>query len=237
MTCDDDNDHHPVKRLIAIILLLSAAVVAFAQSERTTDLGGIVSGEFSTGLGGPFGLSVEEELRFDHNCSQFDRWLNSVGVDYTCLHNRMNIGLTADYIRRHNDKGYFENRGRLGLQVTYSEEYRRFKFQGRSKLIGTFMDERTGEHRVNPRLYWRNRLKVTYQRPNSRFKYSLSAELFWLTNDPKGSYLDNLRTVVAVDYRLTRRYSLSAFVRMDNDLQVKEPVDRFYLGLTVKGKY
>lgn len=237
MTCDDDNDHHPVKRLIAIILLLSAAVVAFAQSERTTDLGGIVSGEFSTGLGGPFGLSVEEELRFDHNCSQFDRWLNSVGVDYTCLHNRMNIGLTADYIRRHNDKGYFENRGRLGLQVTYSEEYRRFKFQGRSKLIGTFMDERTGEHRVNPRLYWRNRLKVTYQRPNSRFKYSLSAELFWLTNDPKGSYLDNLRTVVAVDYRLARRYSLSAFVRMDNDLQVKEPVDRFYLGLTVKGKY
>ena len=87
------------------------------------------------------------------------------------------------------------------------------------------------------KLYWRNRFKVTYQRPNSRFKYSLSVELFWLTNDPKGSFVDNLRTVFAVDYRLARRYSISAFARMDNDLQVKEPVDRFYFGLTLKAKY
>ena len=225
-----------MKKLITIVFLL-ASLVSFAQSERTTDFGGILSAEAEVGLKGPFGMSVEEELRFDHNCTQFDRWLNSVGVDYSCLHNRMNIGVTADYIRRHNDHGYYENRGRIGLQVTYTEDYRRFKFQGRSKVIGTFFDECTGEHRLNPRLYWRNRLKVTYQKPNSRFKYSLSAELFWLVNDPKGSYVDNLRTVFAVDYRLARRYSISAFARMDNDLQVKEPVDRFFVGMTLKAKY
>ena len=216
-------------------MLLSASL--FAQSERTTDFGGIVSGEFSAAVGRSFDLSVEEELRFDHDFTQFDRWLNSVGVDYTCLHNRMNIGLTADYIRRHNDRGYYENRGRLGLQVTYTEEWRRFKFQVRSKAIGTFLDERTGEHRVNPRLYWRNRLKVTYQQPNSRFKYALSTELFWLTNDPKKGGFDNLRTVLSVDYRLARQYSLSVFARMDNDLQVNAPVDRFYLGMTFKAKF
>ena len=216
-------------------MFLSASL--FAQSERTTDFGGIVSAEAEAALGGPFGLSVEEELRFDHDFTQFDRWLNSVGVDYTCLHNRMNIGLTADYIRRHNDRGYYENRGRLGLQVTYTEEWRRFKFQVRSKAIGTFLDERTGEHRVNPRLYWRNRLKAVYQQPNSRFKYALSTELFWLTNDPKKGGLDNLRTVLSVDYRLARQYSLSVFARMDNDLQVNAPVDRFYLGMTFKAKF
>ena len=226
-----------MKRLLYIVVLLFLSVAVFAQSKRMTDVGSILSAEASVGLGGPFGLSVEEELRFENNCTQFDRWLNSVGVDYSCLHNRMNIGLTADYIRRHNDKDYYENRGRLGLQVTYTEDYRRFKFQVRSKMVGTFFDERTGEHRVNPRLYWRNRLKVTYQQQNSRFKYALSTELFWLTNDPKKGGLDNLRTVFSVDYRLARRYYLSAFVRMDNDLQVKEPVDRFFLGLTFKMKY
>ena len=225
-----------MKRLLTIVLLL-LSVGVFAQSERSTDFGGIVSAEAEVGLGGPFGLSVEEELRFENNCTQFDRWLNSVGVDYTCLHNRMNIGLTADYIRRHNDRGYYENRGRLGLQVTYTEDWRRFRFQVRSKAIGTFFDERTGEHRVNPRLYWRNRLKVTYQPMNSRFKYAFSTELFWLTNDPKKGGIDNLRTVLSIDYRLARQYTLSAFVRMDNDLQVKEPVDRFFLGLTFKAKY
>lgn len=225
-----------MKRLLFIALVLVSLEV-FSQSGRTTDFGGIVSAEASADLGWPFSLSVEEELRFDHDFSQFDRWLNSVGVDYSCLHNRMNIGLTADYIRRHNDRGYYENRGRLGLQVTYAEEYRHFKFQMRSKVIGTFFDERTGEHRVNPRIYWRNRFKVTYQPMNSRFRYALSTELFWLTNDPKKGGLDNLRTVLSIDYRLSKRYYLSLFARMDNDLWVSEPVDRYYLGLTLKAKY
>ena len=226
-----------MKKTLTIAILLFLTVGVFAQSEHTTDFGGIVSAEAEIGLGGPFGLSVEEELRFENNFTQFDRWLNSVGVDYTCLHNRMNIGLTADYIRRHNDRGYYENRGRLGLQVTYTEDYRRFKFQIRSKAMGTFFDERSGEHRINPKLYWRNRLKVTYQPLNSRFKYALSTELFWLTNDPKMGGLDNLRTVLSVDYRLARQYTLSAFARMDNDLWVTEPVDRFYFGLTLKAKF
>ena len=226
-----------MRKWLIIVLLLPMSVMGLAQSERTTDFGGIVSAEASVALPANFGLSAEEELRFNNDFSQFDRWLNSVGVDYTCWHNRMNIGLTADYIRRHNDRGYYENRGRLGLQVTYTEDWRRFRFQVRSKAVGTFFDERTGEHRVNPRLYWRNRLKVTYQPMNSRFKYALSTELFWLTNDPKKGGIDNLRTVLSVDYRLARQYSLSAFVRMDNDLQVKEPVDRFFLGLTFKAKY
>lgn len=226
-----------MRKWLIIVLLLPMSVMGLAQSERTTDFGGIVSAEASAALPANFGLSAEEELRFNNDFSQFDRWLNSVGVDYTCWHNRMNIGLTADYIRRHNDKGYFENRGRLGIQVTYSEEYRRFKFTVRSKVLGTFFDERTGEHRVNPRIYWRNRLKVTYQPMNSRWKYALSTELFWLTNDPKKGGVDNLRTVLSVDYRLSRRHYISAFARMDNDLGVVEPVDMFYVGLTFKAKY
>lgn len=225
------------KRLWLIALLLCSAVLASAQSGRTTDFGAITSVEFSTGLGGPFGLSVEEELRFDHNCTQFNRWLNSVGVDYTFPRNRLKLGVNADYIRRHNDMGYFENRWRLGAQLTYSESLYHFKFSLRSKLLATFFDERTGEHRVNPRLYWRNRLQVSYQQPNSRFKYALSAELFWLLNDPKHSIIDHLRTVATVEYRLTRRHYLAAFVRMGNDLQVKEPIDRFYLGLSFRMKY
>ena len=149
----------------------------------------------------------------------------------------MKLGLAGDYIRRANSKGYYENRYRLGVQLTYTETFRRFKFGMRTKLLSTFYDETTGEHRVNPKLYWRNRLQVSYQLPNSRFKYALSTELFWLTNDPKNRIVDNLRTVATVEYRLTRQHYLAAFARMDNDLQVKEPVDRFYLGLTFKMKY
>ena len=226
-----------MRKWIAIVLLFPFSVGLFAQSERTTDFGGILSGEFSTDIGRSFGISVEEELRFDHNFIQFDRWLNSVGVDYTFPRNRLKIGLNADYIRRHNNEGYYENRWRIGANLTYTESFYHFKISGRSKLLATFYDELTGEHRVNPKLYWRNRLQVSYQQPNSRFKYAFSAELFWLINDPKNSIIDNLRTVASVEYRLTRRHFLSVFARMDNDLQVREPVDRIYLGLNFEMKY
>lgn len=213
------------------------SVWSFGQSERTKDFGAIASAEISVGVARNVDLSIEEEFRLDNNCTQFDRWLNSFGVDYTFLRGRMRLGVMGDYIRRFNDDRYFENRYRAGVQLTYSETYRRFKFSFRTKLLSTFRDEATGDYRVNPKLYWRNRLQVSYQMPNSRFKYSVSTELHWLVNDPKNNIVDNLRTVAAVDYRLTRRQYLSAFVRMDNDLQVKEPVDRFYLGVTYKLKY
>ena len=219
-------------RIWMVALLLAWALPSFAQSERSTDFGAILSAQYDADLGRKWAIEVEEELRFDHNCTQLDRWLNSVTLEYPFLHNRMHVGLTGGAIRRYNDKGYYENRTRVGLDVNYAETYRRFKFSYRSRWMATFRDESVGDYRVNPKLYWRNRLQASYQRPNSRFKYALSMELHWLLNDPKASVADNLRTVFTVDYRLSRRQHLGAFVRMDNDIQVKEPVDRFYLGLT-----
>ena len=226
-----------MKPWLLSIVLLSCSLCAFAQSGRSKDFGVIASAEVSVGVGRRFDVSLEEELRFNNNCAQFDRWLNSLSVECKFLHNRLKLGLTGDYIRRHNDKNYFENRFRAGAQVTYSESIYHFKFSLRSKLIATFRDETIGDYRVNPKLYWRNRLQISYQRPNSRFKYSLSTELHWLINDPKNCIVDNLRTVLAVDYRVARHHTVSLFARMDNDLQVNQPVDRFYLGATWKLKY
>lgn len=223
--------------IVLLSLLLGWAISSFAQSERSTDFGVILDAKYESGLVGKLDIEVEEELRFDHNCTQLDRWLNSVTIEYPFLHNRMHVGLTGGAIRRHNDKGYFENRARVGLDVTYAETYRRYKFSYRSRLMTTFRDERTGDYRVNPKMYWRNRFQVAYQMPNSRFKYTFSTELHWLLNDPQASVIDNIRTVLTVDYRLSRRQTLSLSGRMDNDKQVKEPVDRFYLGLTYQLKY
>ena len=218
--------------IVFLALLLSMTLSSFAQSERSTDFGVILDAKYDGPLVGNLDIGVEEELRFDHNCTQLDRWLNEVSLEYPFLHNRMHVGVIGVVIRRHNDKGYFENRARVGIDVTYAETYRRFKFTVRSRVMSTFRDESVGDYRVNPKIYWRNRFQAAYQMPNSRFKYTLSAELHWLLNDPKASVIDNIRTVFTVDYRLSRRQTLSLSARLDNDIQVKEPVDRFYLGFT-----
>ena len=156
---------------ILSVLLLLAAGLSFAQSGRTSDFGAILSAKYDADLVGKFAVEVEEELRFDHNCTQFDRWLNSVTIEYPFLHNRMHVGLSGGAIRRYNDRHFFENRARLGLDVTYAETWRRFKFSYRSRLMTTFRDESVGDYRVNPKMYWRNRFQVAYQMPNSRFRY------------------------------------------------------------------
>lgn len=224
-------------RIGLFALLLAWVLPSFAQSGRSTDFGAILSAKYESDLVGQLAIEVEEELRFDHNCTQFDRWLNSVSLEYPFLHNRMHVGVTGGVIRRFNDKGYYENRTRIGLDVNYAETFHRFKFTYRSRFMATFRDECVGDYRVNPKLYWRNRLQASYQMPYSRFKYSLSVELHWLLNDPKASVIDNIRTVFTVDYRLSRHQHLGVMVRMDNDIQVKKPVDRFYLGLTYQLKY
>ena len=216
---------------LLVVLLFVATLPFFAQSERNSDFGAILSAKYDVDLTRKLALEVEEELRFDHNCTQFDRWLNSVTLEYPFLHNRMHVGISGGAIRRYNDRHFYESRARVGLDVTYAETWRRFKFSYRSRLMTTFRDERVGDYRVNPKMYWRNRFQVAYQMPNSRFKYELSTELHWLVNDPKASVIDNIRTVFTIDYRLSRRQHLGLSVRMDNDIQVKEPVDRLYLGL------
>ena len=223
--------------ILILALLMAGAMPLLAQSERSTDFGAIVTGKFDANLTNKWAIEVEEELRFDHNCTQLDRWLNSVTVEYPFLHNRMHVGLTGGAIRRYNDRGYYENRFRVGVDVNYAETFRRFKFSFRSRVMATFRDETVADYRVNPKLYWRNRLQASYQAPNSRFEYSLSVELHWLLNDPKASVVDNVRTVLSVDYRLSRRQHLEFSARMDNDIQVKKPVDRFYFGITYHYKF
>lgn len=234
-------DRKGVKRnvfLLALVALLALVRPAFAQSERATDVGAILGAKYEGPLMGDLTMQVEEELRFEGwNGAHLDRWLNELSVEYPFLHKRMHVGLSGGAIRRYNDRGYYENRTRVGLDITYAETFRRFKFSYRSRLMTTFRDESIGDYRVNPKCYWRHRLQATYQMPGSRFKYAFSTELHWLVNDPKASVVDNLRTVLSVNYRITRRQSLSAFLRMDNDLNVSYPVDRYYLGFTYQLKY
>ena len=222
---------------LMLLFLLLLPFGSRAQSYQKNGGGGIFSIDFSKALSNDFSISIEEELRFQDADFHLDRWLNAVGVDYAMLRGRLKVGVYGDYIRAYKNKGYYENRFRFSPVVSYSETLRRFKITYRSKWQATFFDESTGTHSLNPKWYWRNRIQASYQMPNSRYKYSLSTELHWLLNDPQCSCVDNIRTVVAVDYRLSRRYWLSLFARMDNEIQVSQPQNIFYLGAVCKIKY
>ena len=223
--------------LFVLFLLMANALPAFAQSERNTSFGGIVGMDFSNGFRNGIELKVEEEFRFgEFGGTHMERWLNEVSLETPMsipgLGNRLHGGCFLGYVRHYDKKGYFDNRLRFGVDFSYRESVRRWKLACRSRLMFTYRDERTGEYSLNPKWYWRNKLQATYQRPNSRWKYTLSAELFLrLRENPSETFVDHVRTAVSMDYRLSRRQSLEFIARMDNEIQVREPLDRFYLGI------
>lgn len=229
--------------IVFAIALLACSLPLRSQSERNTDFGAIAEAKASTTLWDMTELEVEEELRFkSYGGVHLDRWLTSLSLESPLpirgLAKRLHAGVQLDYIRHYDDSHYYDNRLRTGAFLSYSETVRRFKLSLRTRVLMTYRDERTGDYRVNPKWYWRNKLQATYQLPGSRFKYTLSTEAFMrlraLADD---RFVDQWRTTLSVNYRLTRRQSVSAFVRMDNDLQVKEPFDTYYIGCTYNHEF
>jgi hypothetical protein len=233
----------PRARIVVLASLLAWVLPSFAQSERNSDFGIIAGADFSIEFSNGLELEMEEELRFKNaGGAHLDRWLNELSVEsplsFPGLGNRLHLGCFLGYVRHYDDKGYYDNRFRYGVDVSYRESIRRFKLACRSRLMFTYRDERTGDYSVNPKWYWRNKFQATYQMPNSRYKYALSTEFFLrLREDPSEVFIDHLRTTFTIDYRLTRRQSISLAARMDNDIQVRKPVDCFYLGITYNIKY
>lgn len=220
------------------IFILALSPPVFSQSRRFTDVGAITEAKVATTLMNDVELEVEEELRFEnYGGFHLDRWLTALTVEsplpLPVLAKRLHAGIHLDYVRHYDDHGFYDNRMRAGLFFSYSETVRRFKFTYRTRWMMTYRDERTGEYRVNPKWCWRNKFQAAYQIPGSRFKYTLSTEFFFrLRSRSEDAFIDQWRTTFAVNYRLTRQQSISAFVRMDNDLQVAQPFDVFYMGFT-----
>lgn len=229
-------------RIGLLTLLMAWAFPSLAQSGRNTDCGAIVGMDYEMELWNDVELKVEEELRFENLYgAHLERWLNEVSLETPLtfipwMGNRLHAGLAVGYVRHHTDKGYFDNRLRYGVDLSYRETVRRFKLSCRTRLLCTYRDEQTGDYHVNPKWYWRNKFQAVYQIPRSRFKYAFAAE-FFMRMRPDGSFIDHVRTTLSLNYRLTRRQSISGLLRMDNELQVKEPFDRYYIGLTYHLKY
>ncbi|MBR4391197.1 MAG: DUF2490 domain-containing protein [Bacteroidales bacterium] len=229
--------------IVFSFLLLAMTMTSFAQSGRNKDFGAIAGMDYTVEPWDDVELELEEELRFEnYGGFHLERWLSEVSVETPVqlpyMGNRLRMGANLGYVRHHDDKGYFDNRLRFGVNFSYSETVRRLKLSYRTRMMFTYRDERTGDYRVNPKWYWRHKFQAVYQMPGSRYKYTLSSEFFLrLREDSSETFIDHLRTTFSVSYRLTRRQSISGFVRMDNELQVKEPFDRFYLGLSYHLKY
>lgn len=224
--------------LAMTVLLLLFLSPKFVTAQNTTDFGAILQAEYENNFAGNYDVWVKEDLRFDHDFSKYSRSKTTLGFDYRFVRYGFKIGAGFDYINKYTEKRVFRNRYRLFVNASYKYEYRNWEFGYRTRFLIMQNDEEAGYYNNAFYYYWRNRLQVTYQRRFSRFKYSLSGELYSEINKDRQLQLDNLMFEGDVEYRLTRRQYLSAFIRDYRDIYIEsDQIRTIYFGIGWKLKH
>ena len=197
---------------------------------QTTDFGAIIGAGYSGKIVKGFGYSVEGEVKTSGNFIEFNRFKASAGLGYSFWESRFKVSADFDYILK-NRETYMENRYRVSGGLTYSEKIRSFKLSLRSKYQASFYDESRAEHKFNPKTYVRNRFEISYSFFSKPVKLYASTEMFIRLYRKDARFIDEMRTVVGVTYRLNKNNSLDFYLRSDNEVQVKNPANIYYIGV------
>ena len=211
-------------------MLNLVCLFACTLQAQTTDFGAIVGAGYSGKIVKGFGYSVEGEVKTGGNFTEFNRFKASAGLGYSFWKSRFKVSADFDYILK-NRETYLENRYRVSGGLTYSEKIRSFKLSLRSKYQASFYDESRAEHKFNPKTYVRNRFEISYSFFSKPVKLYASTEMFIRLYKKDARFIDEMRTVVGVTYRLNKNNSLDFYLRSDNEVQVKNPTNIYYIGV------
>lgn len=227
------------KSLFALTIVLLFGVSLNAQN--STDFGGMLTAEYQCSFANYYDVWVKEDLRFDNNFSQYSRSKTTLGFDYKFMRygfNGLKVGAGFDFINKYTGKHIYRNRYRVFVNASYKYEYREWEFGYRMRFLWMYHDESTGYYNYESTFNWRNRLNVSYQRRFSRFKYSLSGELYSGLNKDKRLQINTLMFEGDVEYRLTRRQYLTVFVRDYRDVYIEsDQIRTIFFGLGWKFKH
>ena len=227
------------KSLFALAIILLFGLPSNAQN--STDFGGMLTAEYQCGFADFYDVWVKEDLRFDHDFSQYSRSKTSIGIDYKLKKYRLldglKMGVAFDYINKYTEKHIYRNRYRFSAHFTYKYDFRNWEFAFRTRYQMMMHDETRGYYNYKMQHAWRNRLSVEYHEKNSRWSYGLSGELVAVNKD-KDLFLESILLVGNVDYRLTRRQYLSVFVRDYRDIYIEsDQIRTVYFGIGWKFKH
>ncbi len=202
---------------------------------QTTDFGMIVGAGYSGKIVNGLGYSIEGEVKSCDNFIGFNRVKADAGIDYSFWKKRIKLGAEFDYILK-NQENFLENRYRLNAVLAYTERIRSFKISYRVKFQSTFFDSRHSYNKFNPKNYIRNRLQFEYKFFSKPISIFASAEFFLRLYKYDARFVDSWRTITGVTYRIDQNSSIDFYLRADNEVQVKNRANEFYIGIAYNFK-
>lgn len=172
-------------------------------------------------------LKLSENLRLDHNSSQFNNWFTEFGVAYEPIKN-----LTLEFETRYGvnaKKSGNSNYMRFFYALSYEKEIGRLNlsgraaYQNRNTLGSSVFDFAIAEYN------WRYQLKADYNIKDWKLDPELSFEGFREnTIDEPG--FDKYRIKLSTDYNFSKA-KLTPFVAFERELNEEYPLNATIIGL------
>lgn len=233
-----------MKKLIVALSFLACGMSAFAQDGEP--------GGFRTGLSvekeitKKWTLGTEAEFRsLGYNLNP-ERYILGINTDYELFKNfKVGIGYEYQSVKDSYKWGYsslgvdtfkvwMQPRHRFQADISYKYSLGDFSISIRERAQATFKNDKdrikqngdTNFARVNPDQTWRNRIKLDYNIPNSKFDPSFSFESYMLWNDPdiQKAYFSKLKYTLAVEYKINKKNSVELYGMYSNERSAEEQV-------------
>lgn len=216
------------RAFVSMLLLFALSSVVRGQSH---DFGGILELGFEQKLAKGLELGLEGEGRFNHNFTSFNRLKIGADLEYSFLKKkRLKVSVGGFYLL-YNRYGTPEHRGRIMGALTYTEKFSEFKLSLRARVQSTFYDMQRGYHKFNPKTYLRGRLQFDYTFSQLNMSIFASTEFFLSLYKKNDIFIENFRTIAGCNFKVGNGHTLGVFLRVDNEVQVSEPENVYYIGL------
>lgn len=172
-----------------------------------------------------------------------------IGYDYLNVHDSYDWGISPvtgiDSVRtwmqpRHRFYGQLAWKKKIGdfsisfrerAQVTYKDDKNRLKQD--KEFPGDPLLNDTNFARVNPDFTWKNRVKIDYNIPNSKFTPAFSVETYMLLNDPDlKPFFSKIRYTLAVEYKINKKNAVELFGMLNaerGEMEVVVPGPNYYI--------
>jgi long-subunit fatty acid transport protein len=86
-------------------------------------------------------------------------------------------------------------------------------------------------------MYLRSRFEVSYNIKKLPVNPYFSAEMHYQLNNPYGNDIDKWRYTAGMKYNINKRFAIDLFYRVDDEVNVKNPVHTSVIGTMVKYQF
>lgn len=223
-------------RLIGVAgVFVALFVMSLGEVEaQENDFGAWVALDVTKDITKKFSVELEEEVRLFKNFRELDRVSTSLSFDYA-FYKWLKAGAGYSWIYNHKVKrDTWENRYRYFIFLQGKYKIGRVDLSLRERFQSTFYDEDVSGFEYGHKNYLRSRLQVAYDIPANKTEPYASAEMYYSLNKTGGNEVNDMRYTLGVEFPVSGKLDMDTYLRLDQEMNVKNAVSLFVVGVNVK---